>query len=61
MSDNHIHSDLIWHSGVIELGHLGSGDGLSPFRRQIIARTNAKLLLNEPLKTNLIEIRVKIQ
>ena len=46
---------------VSELGSIGSGNGLSPVRRQAITWTNVELLLIRPLGTHLSEIRIKIQ
>ena len=50
----HIYASLKWVS-------IGSDNGLSPNRRQAIARTNADLLLIGPLGTNFSEILIKIQ
>ena len=44
-------------NGVI----IGSGNGLSPIRRQTITWTNADSLSIEPLGTNFSEILIKIQ
>ena len=39
----------------------GSGNDLSPVRRQAISRTNTDLLITGPIGTNCNEIRIKIQ
>ena len=46
---------------VSELSQHGSGNGLSPIRRQAITWTNADWLLIGPLGTNFSEIRIEIQ
>ena len=46
---------------VGELTIIGSDNGLSPGRRQAIIRTNAGILLIEPLGTNFSEILIGIQ
>ena len=40
---------------------IGSGNGLSPVRRQAITQTNADLLSTRPFGTNFSEIQIKIQ
>ena len=49
------------HIYVSELGSNGSGNGLSPVRRQAIICTNFDLLSIRPLGLNFSEIRIKIQ
>ena len=49
------------HLYVSELGSLGSGNGLSPVRRQAITWTNVHLLSIRPFWTNFSEILIKIQ
>ena len=51
----------VTHICVSKLIIIGSDNGLSPGRRQAIIWTNAGILLIEPLGTNFIEIRSKIQ
>ena len=51
------HPPLLSHICV----SIGSDNGLSPVQRQAITWTNACLLSNGPLGTNLSEIRTKIQ
>ena len=48
------------HICVSKLTTIGSDNGLSPGRRQAIIRTNAGILLIEPLGTNFNEILIKI-
>ena len=52
---------LVPHIRVSELGSIGSGNGLSPVRRQAISWTNVDLLSIGPLRTNFREIRIKIE
>ena len=52
---------LVPHIRVSELGSIGSGNGLSPVRRQAITWTNVDLLSIGPLRTNFSEIRIKIE
>ena len=49
------------HICVIKLTITGSDNGLSPGRRQPIIRTNAGILLIEPLGTNFREILIEIR
>ena len=49
------------HICVGKLTTIGSDNGLSPERRQVIIRTNAGILLIGPLGTNFSEILIKIQ
>ena len=44
----------------VTLTTIGSNNGLSPGRRQAIIRTNAGMLLMEPLGTNFSEFLIKI-
>ena len=48
------------HMCVGNLAIIGPDNGLSPGRRQAIIRTNAGILLIEPLRTNFSEISIKI-
>ena len=48
------------HICINELSSIGSGNGLSPVRRQAITSTNAEWLLTGPLGTNFSEIWIKI-
>ena len=48
------------HICISDLTSIGSDNGLSPGRRQAINRTNAGILLIEPLGTNFNEILIKI-
>ena len=48
------------HSCVCNLTTIGSDNGLSPGRRQVIIWTNAGILLIAPLGTNCIEILIEI-
>ena len=48
------------HVCVGELTIIGSNNGLSPGRRQVIISTNAGILLIEPLRTNFSEISIEI-
>ena len=50
----HAYASVNWLS-------LGSGNGLSPVRRQAITWTNADLLSIRPLERNLSEIRTNIK
>ena len=50
------HWGRVTHIYVGELTIIGSDNGLSPGRRQAIIRTNAWILLIEPLGTNFSEI-----
>ena len=43
-----------------EHANIGSGNGLSPNRRQAIIWTNSGILLTEPLGTNFNEILIEI-
>ena len=45
---------------VSKLTNIGSDNGLSPDRRQAITRTNAMILLTEPLGTSFSEIFIEI-
>ena len=49
------------HICVSKLTIIGSDNGLSPERRQVIIWTNAGMLLIGPLGTNFSEILIKIQ
>ena len=49
-----VYASMTWVS-------IGSGNGLSPVRRQAITWTNAKLLFIGPLGTHFIEIWIKMQ
>ena len=51
----------VTHICVVKLTIIGSDNGLSPDRRQVIIWTNAELLLIGPLGTNVIEILIGIQ
>ena len=55
------HLPQVPHICIGELGCIGSGNGLSPVRRQAITWTNAFLLSIRPLRTNFSEIWIKIQ
>ena len=55
------HWGRVTHICVIKLTITGSDNGLSPGRRQPIIRTNAGILLIEPLGTNFSEILIEIQ
>ena len=48
------------HICVSDLTSIGSGNGLSPGRRQAIIRTNAGILLIRPFGTNFSEILIEI-
>ena len=54
------HWGRVTHICVSNLTTIGSGNGLSPGRRQAITRTNAGILLIGPLGTNFGEILVEI-
>ena len=47
------------HIWVSESVRMGSDNGLSPIRRQVIIWTNSRLLSIEPLETNLSESWIK--
>ena len=55
------HWGRVTHIYVSKLTIIGSGNGLSPERRQSIIWTNAGMLLIEPLGTNFSEILIEIQ
>ena len=55
------HWGRVTHICVGKLTIIGSDNGLSPRRRQPIIRTNAGILLIEPLGTNFSEILIGIQ
>ena len=46
---------------LVNWASIGLGNGLLPVRRQAITWTNADLVLKGTLRTNLSEIRIKIQ
>ena len=48
------------HICISKLTIIGSGNGLSPGRRQAIIWTNAVILLTEPLGTNFSDILIEI-
>ena len=54
------HWGRVTHICVSDLTSIGSDNGLSPGRRQAIIRTNAGLLLIEPLGTNFSDISIEI-
>ena len=54
------HWGWVTHICVSKLTIIGSDNGLSPGRRQAIIRTNAGILLIEPLGTNFNEILIEI-
>ena len=54
------HWGRVTHLCISELSIIGSDNGLSPGRRQVIIWTNAGILLVGPLRTNFSEILVKI-
>ena len=54
------HWGWVAHICVSDLTSIDSDNGLSPGRRQAIIRTNAGLLLIEPLGTNFSEILIEI-
>ena len=54
------HWGRVTHICVRNLTTIGSDNGLSPGRRQAIIRTNAGILLIEPLGTNFNEILIEI-
>ena len=49
------------HICVVKLTIIGSDNGLSPGRRQVIIWTNAGILLIGPLETHVIDILIGIQ
>ena len=55
------HWGRVTHRCVCNFTTIGSGNGLSPGRRQAITWTNAGILLIGPLGTNFSEILIKIQ
>ena len=55
------HWGRVTHICVSTLTIIGSDNGLSPRRRQVIIWTNAGMLLIGPLGTNFSEILIKIQ
>ena len=55
------HWGRVTHIRVSKLTIIGSDNGLSPGRRQAIIWNNARLLLIEPLGTNVSEISFEIQ
>ena len=55
-----IHWGRVTHICVSKLANIGSGNGLSPGRRQAIIWTNAGILLIGPLVTNFSEISIEI-
>ena len=55
------HWGRVMHICVGKLTIIGSGNGLSPGRRQAIIWTNAGILLIGPLGTNFSEILIEIQ
>ena len=54
------HWGQVTHICVSKLTIIGSGNGLSPGRRQAIIWTSAGILLIEPLGTNFNEILIEI-
>ena len=54
------HWSRVTHICVNKLTIIGSGNGLSPGRRQAIIWTNAGILLNGPLGTNINQILIEI-
>ena len=54
------HWDRVMHICVSRLNIIGSDNGLSPDRHQVIIWTNAWILLNGPLGTNFSEIVIEI-
>ena len=54
-------SDRVTHICVSDLTIIGSDNGLSPGRRQVIIWTNVRILLIGPLGTNFSEILIEIQ
>ena len=54
------HRGQVTHKCVNKLTIVGSGNGLSPRRRQAIIKTNAGILLIGPLETNFSEILIEI-
>ena len=55
------HWGRVTHICVVKLIIIGSDNGLSPRRRQVIIWTNAGILFIGPLGTNFIEILIGIQ
>ena len=55
------HWGRVTHICVVKLTIIGSGNGLSPGRRQAIIWTNAGILLIGPLGTNFSEILIRVQ
>ena len=55
---NLTHWGRVTHICVGNLTIIGPDNGLSPDRRQAIIRTNAGILLIEPLRTNFSEISI---
>ena len=54
------HRGRVTHTCVVNLGHIGSDNGLSPVRRQAITWTNFGILLIGPLGTNFNEMLIEI-
>ena len=54
------HWGPVTHICVSDLTIIGSDNGLSPGRRQVIMRTNTEILLIRPLGTNFSEILIEI-
>ena len=55
------HWGWVTHKYISDLtAIIGSDNGLSPGRRQAIIRTNARILLIRPLRTNFSEILIEI-
>ena len=54
------HWGRVTHICVGNLTIIGPDNGLSPGRRQAITRTNAVILLIEPLRTNFSEVSIEI-
>ena len=52
LNNNLTHWGRVTHICISDLTSIGSGNGLSPGRRQAIIRTNAGILLIRPLGTN---------
>ena len=59
MASTNLH--LLLHISLSQQGQHGSGNGLSPVRRQAITWTNADLLSIGPSGTNFSEIWIKTQ
>ena len=53
-----IHWGRVTHIYVSKLTIIGSDNGLSPGRRQVIIWTNAEILIIAPLGTNFSEILI---